>query len=135
MQVIAAWINNLGEAVSVRINQVKTFAATDFPFLNVDSGDTLGAIKLVNALPTHGTLRLNGTPITSIPSEPILGASIGTLTYTPDTDYIGPDSFKFQVRDAADFEEIVNRLPANVHVPLRLIRRGQAGFIALRIEE
>jgi phage terminase large subunit-like protein len=33
------------------------------------------------------------------------------------------------------FEEIVNGLPANVHVPLRLIRRGQAGFIALRIEE
>lgn len=39
------------------------------------------------------------------------------------------------VRDAADFEEIVDSLPANVHVPLRLIRRGQAGFIALRIEE
>lgn len=39
------------------------------------------------------------------------------------------------VRDAADFGEIVNALPANVHVPLRLIRRGQAGFIALRIEE
>jgi len=39
------------------------------------------------------------------------------------------------VRNAADFEEIVNGLPANVHVPLRLIRRGQAGFIALRIEE
>ncbi len=39
------------------------------------------------------------------------------------------------VRDTADFEEIVDALPAKVHVPLRLIRRGQAGFIALRIEE
>ena len=39
------------------------------------------------------------------------------------------------VRDGADFEEIVDALPANVHVPLRLIRRGQSGFIALRIEE
>jgi len=39
------------------------------------------------------------------------------------------------VRDAAGFEQIVDALPANVHVPLRLIRRGQAGFIALRIEE
>jgi len=39
------------------------------------------------------------------------------------------------VRSTADFESIVDALPANIHVPLRLIRRGQAGFIALRIEE
>lgn len=39
------------------------------------------------------------------------------------------------VRKAADFETIVAALPGNIHVPLRLIRGGQAGFIALRIEE
>jgi serine protease Do len=39
------------------------------------------------------------------------------------------------VRSTADFASIVDALPANIHVPLRLIRRGQAGFIALRIEE
>nr|MDH4443773.1 PQQ-dependent sugar dehydrogenase [Akkermansiaceae bacterium] len=103
MEVIAAWINNLGASVSVRINQEKTFAANDFPFSNLGSGVTQGEIKLVTALPTHGKLYLNGNEITSIPSAPILRTSIHTLTYTPDENYTGPDSFKFQVRDAADF--------------------------------
>ncbi len=39
------------------------------------------------------------------------------------------------VADVADLEAIVAELPANTHVPVRLLRRGQAGFVAIRIEE
>jgi serine protease Do len=39
------------------------------------------------------------------------------------------------VGDLEEFEQIVEELPANTHVPVRLIRRGQAGFVAIRIEE
>jgi hypothetical protein len=81
---------------------VKTFAATDFPFADVDTGNTLGAIR-VTSLPAHGTLKLGGTPLTSVPSAAILVANIGTLTYTPALNHVGTDSFKFQVRDAALF--------------------------------
>lgn len=119
MQVLAAWINSVGGAVSVSKNSFKTFASTDFPFSNVDSGVTLGEIKLVTELPTHGTLRLNGTRVTSIPSAPILRASIGTLTYTPDVGYVGPDSFKFQVRDAEDFSvDAVMTIDVTSHIPV-----------------
>ncbi|MCG3171415.1 MAG: Periplasmic pH-dependent serine endoprotease DegQ [Pseudomonadales bacterium] len=39
------------------------------------------------------------------------------------------------VRDAAAFRDIVAGLPAGTHVPVRLLRNGQAGFVAIRIEE
>ncbi len=39
------------------------------------------------------------------------------------------------VRDAATFEKEVEALPARVSVPLLVIRRGQAAFVSLRIEE
>jgi len=90
-----------GGSVILRKNTVKTFAASDFSFSDIDAGDTLQAIK-VTSLPA-GTLTLNGTPITSAPSADIPVASIGTLTYTPVANYTGPDSFNFQVRDAALF--------------------------------
>ena len=91
-----------GGSVTMPKNTDKTFAATDFTFADVDSGDTLGAIR-VTALPAHGTLKLAGTTITTVPSAAIPVASIGNLTYTPSLNYIGPDSFKFQVRDATLF--------------------------------
>ena len=94
---------SIGGSVILKPNTVKTFAAVDFPFTDVDAGDTLGAIKVVTTLPAYGTLSLNGTPITSVPSAVIPVANIGTLTYTPDSNYLGADSFKFQVRDAALF--------------------------------
>jgi S1-C subfamily serine protease len=44
---------------------------------------------------------------------------------------IGSDA----VRDATSFRGIVDRLPAGTHVPVRLLRGGQAGFVAIRIED
>ena len=87
-------------SVLMRTNSVKTFAAGDFPFSDVDTGDTLQAIK-VTSLSTNGTLKLGVSPISVDDVIPV--ASIGTLTYTPNPGYTGPDSFKFQVRDATLF--------------------------------
>ena len=39
------------------------------------------------------------------------------------------------VADVADLDAVVAELPANTHIPVRLLRRGQAGFVAIRIEE
>jgi len=91
-----------GGSVSMRLNTTNTFAASNFQFSDTDGG-TLSAIKVVTSLPSYGTLKLNGTPITEVPSAEILVATITNLTYTPNTDYVGADSFKFQVRDATAY--------------------------------
>ena len=91
-----------GGSVNLNGNAVRTFSAGDFPFADIDSGDTLGAIQ-VTSLPAQGALKLNGAAMTSVPSAVIPLANIGTLTYTASPGYTVSDSFKFQVRDAALF--------------------------------
>jgi len=91
-----------GGSVSMKANTVKTFAASNFQFSDVDTGDTLHSI-MVTSLPASGTLKLDGTTITSAPSAAIPVANIGTLTYTPNTDYSGSDPFNFQVSDGTTF--------------------------------
>lgn len=39
------------------------------------------------------------------------------------------------VRDLAAYRDIVASLPSGTHVPIRLVRNGQAGFVAIRIED
>ena len=91
-----------GASVLMRKGSLRTFAAADFPFSDVDTGDTLGAIK-VTSLPGHGALMLGGKPITSVPSAAIPVANLENLTYTPVANYTGADLFKYQVRDAELF--------------------------------
>ena len=82
-------------SVAMRQNTTKTFAAADYPFAN--AGNPTNAIKVVTSLPSHGTLTLSGTPVTL--GTVVSAAGIGTLTYTPAANYIGADSFNFQVSD------------------------------------
>jgi hypothetical protein len=89
-----------GGSVIMRINTVKTFTAANFQFSDVDTGDTLQAI-MVTSLSTHGTLNLGGTPVSTNDVVPV--ADIGSLTYTPNTGYSGPDSFTFQVSDGMTY--------------------------------
>ena len=93
-----------GGSVNLHGTTVKRFWAGDFPFADLDAGDALGAIKLIS-LPAQGTLKLNGTSITSVtdPMALITVANIGSLTYTAGAGYPGSDSFMFQVRDASLF--------------------------------
>ena len=93
-----------GGSVILRKNTVKTFAAADFPFSDIDAGNTLRAIKVTSLPnPTNGTLNLSGTPITLDQVVAVADITAGNLTYTPVTDYTGSDPFNFQVRDAALF--------------------------------
>ena len=93
-----------GGSVILRKNTVKTFAAADFPFSDIDAGSTLQAIKVTSLPnPTNGTLTLSASPVTLDQVIAVADITAGNLTYTPNADYTGSDPFNFQVRDAALF--------------------------------
>ncbi|MEI7955305.1 MAG: Ig-like domain-containing protein [Verrucomicrobiota bacterium] len=94
--------SSTGGAVILGVDTVKTFAAKDFHFADVDTGNTLHAIKVTSLPgPAKGSLKLGGTDVTVDTEVP--AADIGTLTYTPNTGYVGADSFNFEVSDGALF--------------------------------
>ncbi|MBV5297487.1 MAG: DUF4347 domain-containing protein [Rhodoferax sp.] len=92
----AALLNDLPTASlaaqSVAEEGIKTFAAGNFNFYDLDnavggstaSGAALASVR-INTLPTNGTLKLSGTPVSA--TNVITTANIGSLTYTPNADY------------------------------------------------
>lgn len=75
-----------------------TFAASDFGFLDVDTGDALSAVR-IDTLPGAGALTLSGAPVAvgQIVDAPSLGALV--FTSAPDAIGAGYASFTFSVRD------------------------------------
>jgi len=78
-----------------------TFAETDFSggFSDGDN-DSLTKVK-ITALPTSGKLQLNGTDLAK--DVEILAVNLGKLTYIPQADFNGPDSFSWNGSDGTDF--------------------------------
>jgi hypothetical protein len=70
-----------------------SFVETDF----VDTSDVVLVRIRISSLPTQGILRLSGTPVTA--SQEIPQADYENLTYTPDADFNGDDSFNWQAWD------------------------------------
>ncbi|WP_262690828.1 VCBS domain-containing protein, partial [Kordiimonas aestuarii] len=77
-----------------------TLSASDFSFTDVDSGDSLSAIR-IDSLPGQGTLKLSGVAVTA--GQEILQANIANLTYTPPNDVDADTSFTFSVSDGTDW--------------------------------
>ena len=93
-----------GGSVILRKNTFKTFAASDFPFSDIDAGSTLQAIKVTSLPnPTNGTLTLSASAVTLNQVVDVADITAGNLIYTPVSNYTGSDPFNFQVRDAALF--------------------------------
>jgi len=88
-------------------------------FSDADPGDWLVSL-VITSLPQHGVLSMNGTPITSLPSD---GYDVEVdldrynshlLSYTPDTDYIGSDSFTWVAGDGV-FAAEPSTVNLNIH--------------------
>ncbi len=79
---------------------VYTFKQADFPFADVDAGDTLQAV-VVASLPASGDLKLDGTALQAGGAVTIASLTAGKLTYTPATGFNGKTGFDFKVKDAA----------------------------------
>ena len=96
--------------VSTSEDTALTFTAANFDgtFSDVDSGDSLKAVKVVT-LPEagHGALALDGTAVTA--NQEIVRADLGDLVFTPVADWNGDASFTFKVADQSDAESCSRR--------------------------
>ena len=83
--------------VSITINPVDDAPQADPQAVNTDE-DTPVAITLTGSDPEGAALSYN---VTVAPQSGTLSGAAPDLTYTPDADYSGPDSFTFVVNDGA----------------------------------
>ncbi len=87
-------------SVSTDEDSALTFTYSNFSTAFTDSeGSALTEIK-ITSLPT-GTLELSSSAVTL--DQVIARADIGNLTYTPDDDYNGSDSFGWNASDGAQY--------------------------------
>ncbi|WP_308911515.1 DUF4347 domain-containing protein [Pseudokordiimonas caeni] len=100
-----------GGTASGTAGNALTFAASNFAFADVDSGDTLASVR-IDTLPATGTLKLNGVDVTL--NQVIAAADIAQLTYTGDA--AGSYSFTYSVNDGTTF----TAAPATMTVTLGL---------------
>ncbi len=90
------------KTITINEDATYTFAAADFGFSDVDSGDTLSAVRIdTQTLPAGATLKLSGNPVTN--GQVILTADIPNLVFAPaaNANGTGYASFTFSVRDSA----------------------------------
>jgi hypothetical protein len=115
-------IANINDAPTAANNTITTaedtpyaLMAEDFNFADVDAGDSLQAVR-ITALPTSGTLRLSGNPISANAEISVDAITAGDLTFLPDPDENGTDyaSFSFQVSDGTAFSAEAYTITANV---------------------
>src|SRR5262249_46964161 len=89
--------------VTVTEDVTYTFKSSDFVYSDAfdSTSDPMASIT-ITSLPTTGTLKYNGTAITSAQATAgftITTANIGLLTFVPNTDAIAQASFNFEVTD------------------------------------
>ena len=94
--------------VSTAEETALTFTAAHFEgvFSDPDAGDSLKSVKVVS-LPAaaHGALALSGTAVTA--DQAIVKADLGSLVFTPVTNFAGEATFTFKVVDDTDAESAV----------------------------
>ena len=103
------------KTVTATEDRVYTFAAADFNFADVDTGDALASVTIVT-LPALGSLINDGTAVT--PGQEITSADIGTnkLIFAAALNAHGDSytSFTFKVSDGTDESALAYTMTVNV---------------------
>lgn len=101
-------------------NSIKSFTASLFANHYSDiEADAMASIKIVT-LPANGQLLFNNAPVTA--GTVIAAVQIPLLTYKPNLNYLGTDSFQWTASDGTGFAV----MPALVN--LRVIKRPEPVF-------
>ena len=116
--------------ISLNEDNSYSFSADDFGFADIDSGDSLQAVR-IDSLPGAGSLQLNGATVNA--GQVIALADLGNLTFTPAQDASGDDytNLSFSVSDqAGQFATTSNTLTFDVapvaDAPVVIINVGAA---------
>jgi len=91
----------LASSITATENQTYTFKTSDFGYS--DTADTTSdplASVVITSLPGDGTLKLNGTAVTTNQSITAAQISSGLLTFVPTTNVTTAGSFNFKVTDS-----------------------------------
>ncbi len=82
-----------------------TFSSDDFPFTDVDTGETIQGIK-ITAVESVGDLEISGVDVSE--NEEIAVGDIGSLTFDAAANANGAsyDSFEFQVYDGTEYSSL-----------------------------
>ncbi|MEH6790810.1 putative Ig domain-containing protein [Parasphingorhabdus sp.] len=103
------------KTVSILEDNSHTFAASDFGFSDVDTGDALLSVRIDTlSLDAGATLKLNGTSVSVSDAIPL--AQIANLVFTPGANQNGAaySSFTFSVSDGTTFDPSPNTLTIDV---------------------
>lgn len=104
------------KSVTIDEEHAYEFGVSDFQFLDVDSGDTLKAIRITSN-PSNGQLRYDDAEV-SVDSSgyTVLAANISRLSFMPDTNENGNGyaSISFKVVDQSDAESTASTITFNV---------------------
>jgi len=110
---------------------IQDFYNTDIQFnrFNDPNGDVLSKIR-VSILPLNGQLKLNGIALAV--NQEILSSNIPNLSYVPNLDFNGSDSFKW---NAADQGGLFAQIDANVNITVNPVDEIQlSDLFTIRIK-
>jgi hypothetical protein len=93
------WLTNVNKISNK--DSVTTFSAADFgEHLFEPTGNGLSRLK-ITSLPTHGVLKLNDRVVSK--NQQVEASTLEQLTYTPDSDYTGIDSFNWNGSNGLEY--------------------------------
>ena len=98
-------------STSVAENSSLMFTSADFTdnFTDAEPNAALEDVQ-ITTLPQQGMLALSGAAVTA--GQVIAAADLVDLTYAPDTDYSGPDSFQWNASDG----QVYAAAPATMNI-------------------
>ncbi len=101
-------------AKRVKQNQTLTFARNDFLSHYSDpEGDAMQVIRIAS-LPSHGSLKLGGIPVTQ--GQVIQEGNLDGLTYTPQSGWGGTTTFEWQAKDGNRYSQATGKVEIAVRV-------------------
>ncbi|CAM1368136.1 hypothetical protein TXIAM_370210 [Tenacibaculum xiamenense] len=92
------------------------------PIANADTGVTLvntdltGNVTVNDYDPDGDVITINTTPVTNVSNGSLTLNADGSYTYTPNTDFIGEDSFVYQICDATSPTPLCDTATAEIQV-------------------
>ena len=89
---------------SFTVDEDSTYVLTsaNFPFSDVDAGDSLQQIRIVS-FPSDGKLFYDSIEFSSLRNISVADFDAGRVTFTPDSNFSGSTSFEFLVADSVSF--------------------------------